>query len=140
MPFIPVAIDSVAIDATFTATISTEANSGWTCVVMPDSGTFIGTREAVKVSGLIDGHAFHATLRHLASESEQVPPLDVDGRWRVRTVDRKLHPSRTRRAGEMHSCKSNFNSTTAERGVSMPVCRVRLRSRLADTPVSQPVR
>lgn len=61
------------IDTTFTATIITEANSGWTCVVMPDSGSFFGTRKAVKVSGLIDDHPFHATLLPMGDGTHMVP-------------------------------------------------------------------
>ena len=61
------------IDTSFTATITTEANSGWTCVVMPDSGAFFGTRKAVKVSGRIDGHPFHATLLPMGDGTHMVP-------------------------------------------------------------------
>ena len=63
----------VTIDTTFTATITTEANSGWTCIVMPASGEFFGTRKAVKVSGLIDGHPFQATLLPMGDGTHMVP-------------------------------------------------------------------
>jgi hypothetical protein len=61
------------IDTTFTAKITTEANSGWTCVVMPGSGDFFGTRKAVKVTGLIDGHPFQATLLPMGDGTHMVP-------------------------------------------------------------------
>lgn len=61
------------IDTTFTATLTTENNSGWTCVVMPDSGDFFGTRKAVKVTGLIDGHQFQATLLPIGDGTHMVP-------------------------------------------------------------------
>lgn len=63
----------VAIDTTFTAKITTEANSGWTCVVMPASGEFFGTRKAVKVTGLIDDHPFQATLLPMGDGTHMVP-------------------------------------------------------------------
>ena len=61
------------IDASFDATISTEKNSGWTCVVMPGSGDFFGTRRAVKVTGTIDGHPFQATLLPIGDGTHMVP-------------------------------------------------------------------
>lgn len=62
-----------AIDTTFTATITTERNSGWTCVVMPGSGDFFGTRKPVKVAGTIDGNAFQATLLPIGDGTHMVP-------------------------------------------------------------------
>jgi Domain of unknown function (DUF1905) len=61
------------IDTTFTAKMTTENNSGWTCVVMPESGDFFGTRKAVKVAGLIDGHPFQATLLPIGDGTHMVP-------------------------------------------------------------------
>jgi hypothetical protein len=63
----------IEIDVTFTATLTTEANSGWTCVVMPDSGEFFGTRKAVKVAGTIDSHPFNVTLLPMGDGTHMVP-------------------------------------------------------------------
>jgi L-ascorbate metabolism protein UlaG (beta-lactamase superfamily) len=61
------------IDTSFAGPVTTEANSGWTCVVMPGSGDFFGTRKAVKVAGTIDGHAFEATLLPIGDGTHMVP-------------------------------------------------------------------
>lgn len=61
------------IDLAFDATITTEHNSGWTCVVAPGSGEFFGTRKPVKVSGSIDGHPFQATLLPIGDGTHMVP-------------------------------------------------------------------
>ncbi len=58
---------------TFTATITKEGNSGWTCVVMPDSGHIFGTRRPVRVAGTVDGHAFQATLLPIGDGTHMVP-------------------------------------------------------------------
>ena len=79
------------IDTTFTATITTEPNSGWTCVVMPRSGEFFGTRKAVKVSGLIDGHSFDATLLPIGDGTHMVP-LNAALR---RTIDKGIGDTAT---------------------------------------------
>ena len=60
-------------EATFTAVITTERNSGWTCVVMAGSGEFFGTRKAVKITGTIDGHIFDATLLPMGDGTHMVP-------------------------------------------------------------------
>lgn len=62
-----------AIDIAFEATITTEKNSGWTCVVMPTSGDFFGTRRAVKVDGTVDGRPFQATLLPIGDGTHMVP-------------------------------------------------------------------
>lgn len=62
-----------SIDTMFTATITTESNSGWTCVVMPGSGDFFGTRKPVKVAGTIDEHLFQATLLPMGDGTHMVP-------------------------------------------------------------------
>lgn len=61
------------IDETFTSSITTEANSGWTCVAMPDSGDIFATRKAVKVAGPIDGKPFQATLLPMGDGTHMVP-------------------------------------------------------------------
>lgn len=68
------ATDRQDIDITFTAPITRDdATSGWTIVVMPDSGTFFGTRKPVKVAGTIDGHPFEATLLPMGDGTHLVP-------------------------------------------------------------------
>ncbi len=61
------------IDRLFTATITTEKNSGWSCVVVPDSGDYFGTRKPVKVGGTVDGHPFEATLLPVGDGTHMVP-------------------------------------------------------------------
>lgn len=61
------------IDASFTGPIIAERNSGWLCVVMPESGAFFGTRKAVKVSGHTDGVAFEATMMPMGDGTHMVP-------------------------------------------------------------------
>ena len=62
------------IDTTFTAPITRDnENSGWTVVVMPNSGEFFGTRKPVKVAGTIDGHDFAATLLPMGDGTHLVP-------------------------------------------------------------------
>lgn len=61
------------IDTTFTSPITTERNSGWTCVVMPGSGDFFGTRKPVGVAGTVDGHAFQATMLPIGDGTHMVP-------------------------------------------------------------------
>ncbi len=61
------------IDASFSGPIIAEKNSGWLCVVMPDSGDFFGTRKAVKVSGEADGIPFEATMMPMGDGTHMVP-------------------------------------------------------------------
>jgi hypothetical protein len=58
---------------TFTAAITTERNSGWTCVVVPDSGYIFGTRRAVKVDGTVDGHPVRTTLLPIGDGTHMLP-------------------------------------------------------------------
>ena len=61
------------IIVTFTGEITTERNSGWTCVVVPDSGNIFGTRRAVKVDGTVDGHPVRATLLPIGDGTHMLP-------------------------------------------------------------------
>ena len=64
---------SPEIDASFAGPIIAKNNSGWFCVVMPDSGDFFGTRRAVKVSREADGVAFEATMMPMGDGTHMVP-------------------------------------------------------------------
>lgn len=62
------------LDVIFTASITKDdVNSGWTCVIWPESATVLGTRKAVKVSGTVDGHDFQATLMPFGDDTHMLP-------------------------------------------------------------------
>ncbi|PNG23814.1 DUF1905 domain-containing protein [Streptomyces cahuitamycinicus] len=61
------------IDTTFTGPVTQEPNSGWTCVIMPGSGEFFGTRRPVKIGGTVDGHPFQATMLPVGDGTHMVP-------------------------------------------------------------------
>ena len=61
------------IDHTFSAPITKEANSGWCCAVMPNSGKVFDTRKPVKISGTVDGHIFQATMLPIGDGTHMVP-------------------------------------------------------------------
>ena len=61
------------VSMTFTGEITTERNSGWTCVVVPDSGHIFGTRRAVKVDGTVDGHPVRVTLLPVGDGTHMLP-------------------------------------------------------------------
>ncbi|MBO0655517.1 MULTISPECIES: DUF1905 domain-containing protein [Streptomyces] len=61
------------IDTKFTAPITQDNNSGWTCVLMPGSSEFFGTGRAVKVAGTVDGHAFQATMLPVGNGVHMLP-------------------------------------------------------------------
>ena len=50
-----------------------EAKGAWTIAVLPGSGELLGTRRPVKVSGLMDGHRFEATLLPMGDGTHMVP-------------------------------------------------------------------
>lgn len=52
----------MTIDTRFTAEITKDNNSGWSCVAWPESVGVLGTGLPVKVTAAIDGHEFQATF------------------------------------------------------------------------------
>jgi Domain of unknown function (DUF1905) len=59
-----------------------DAKGAWTIAVLPASGELLGTRRPVKVSGLMDGHRFDATLLPMGDGTHMVP-VKADLRQRV---------------------------------------------------------
>jgi hypothetical protein len=62
-----------ALDTTFTAAITTEKNSGWACVAVPDSAALFGTRNPVKIAGTVDGHPVQSTLMPMGNGVHMLP-------------------------------------------------------------------
>lgn len=61
------------LDVQLDAEITADPNSGWACVVVPDSKRRFGTGTAVKVVGTIDHHPFEATMLPIGGGEHMVP-------------------------------------------------------------------
>lgn len=64
---------SQSIDMRLDAEIVADSNSGWACVVVPDSKRHLGTGMAVKISGTIDDEPFEATMLPIGDGQHMVP-------------------------------------------------------------------
>lgn len=61
------------VEVRLDAEIVADANSGWACVVVPDSKERFGTGRAVKVVGTVDGQALQATMLPIGGGRHMVP-------------------------------------------------------------------
>ena len=65
--------DGTVLDITFTAEVIAESNSGWLCVQMPGSARVLGTGNAVKAGGTVDGHPYEATMLPVGGGTHMMP-------------------------------------------------------------------
>jgi hypothetical protein len=61
------------IDVRLDAEIVADPNSGWACVVVPDSKERLGTGKAVRIVGTVDGEEIEATMLPIGGGRHMVP-------------------------------------------------------------------